>query len=189
MQSFDRRCLLIAAVSLDGIIGRKGEIPWKLPGDMAHFKKTTMGCTLIMGRETYESLPAKELPGRNIIVLSRHKYYHLKTVRTAQSWEEAETLLNEVSSPLEPIVIAGGGRVYGAVSFDNEHVPKIFLPREVIITWVQKVVNKKNKDTLFGRYTEFGFSVNPMKWKSVSEESYFENETLYRICRYQLRSC
>ncbi len=65
---------LIAAVADNGIIGQDGEMPWHLPADLTHFKKTTMGHPVIMGRRTYESIGAAiggPLPGRTNIVLSR----------------------------------------------------------------------------------------------------------------------
>lgn len=64
---------LIYATSINGIIGYKGKIPWHLPEDLESFKEKTLGQTVIMGRKTWESLPAsmKPLPGRSNIVVSR----------------------------------------------------------------------------------------------------------------------
>jgi dihydrofolate reductase len=63
---------LIWAQSTSGVIGRGGGIPWQLPEDLAHFKELTMGHTVVMGRRTWESLPAKvrPLPGRRNVVLT-----------------------------------------------------------------------------------------------------------------------
>src|SRR3954454_12979887 len=55
----------------NGVIGRGGKLPWRLPGDLAFFKKTTLGKPVIMGRKTWDSLPIRPLPGRMNIVLSR----------------------------------------------------------------------------------------------------------------------
>ena len=65
---------LIWAQSTSGVIGRDGTIPWHLPEDLARFKKVTMGHTVVMGRRTWDSLPARfrPLPGRRNIVLSRN---------------------------------------------------------------------------------------------------------------------
>ena len=62
---------LIWAQSTSGVIGRGGGIPWQLPEDLAHFKELTMGHTVVMGRRTWESLPAKfrPLPGRRNVVV------------------------------------------------------------------------------------------------------------------------
>ncbi|MFJ7750326.1 dihydrofolate reductase [Arthrobacter sp. NPDC097144] len=63
---------MIWAQTLDGVIGRDGGMPWHLPEDLAHFKKTTAGHPVIMGRRTWESFPAayRPLPGRTNIVVS-----------------------------------------------------------------------------------------------------------------------
>ena len=64
---------LIFAQSANGVIGVNNTLPWHLPEDMAHFKRTTLGCPVIMGRKTWDSLPAKfrPLPGRLNVVLTR----------------------------------------------------------------------------------------------------------------------
>ncbi|GAA2560990.1 dihydrofolate reductase [Mycolicibacterium diernhoferi] len=68
---------LVWAQSLSGVIGRDNAIPWRVPEDMARFKELTMGHTVLMGRLTWESLPAKfrPLPGRRNVVLSRDPGY------------------------------------------------------------------------------------------------------------------
>lgn len=64
---------LVWAQSTSGVIGRGGDIPWNVPEDLTRFKEVTMGHTVIMGRRTWESLPAKvrPLPGRRNVVVSR----------------------------------------------------------------------------------------------------------------------
>lgn len=68
---------LIWAQSTSGVIGRDGDIPWRLPEDLARFKDVTMGHTVVMGRRTWESLPARvrPLPGRRNVVLTRQADY------------------------------------------------------------------------------------------------------------------
>ena len=68
------RLHLIWAQSRTGIIGRDNGIPWRLPEDQARFKELTMGQTVVMGRRTWESLPAKvrPLPGRRNVVITRN---------------------------------------------------------------------------------------------------------------------
>src|SRR5690348_13067978 len=67
------RLNLIYARSRNGVIGKDGKMPWHLPEDLAHLKKVTMGCPVIMGRKTWESIPPKfrPLPGRKNIVVTR----------------------------------------------------------------------------------------------------------------------
>jgi dihydrofolate reductase len=66
---------LIWAQSTSGVIGRDGAIPWHLPEDLARFKTLTMGHTVVMGRRTWDSLPARfrPLPGRRNVVLTRNR--------------------------------------------------------------------------------------------------------------------
>ena len=62
--------IIIVAVAKNNVIGRDGTLPWHLPSDLQHFKRTTMGYPLIMGRKTYESI-GRPLPGRDNVVLTR----------------------------------------------------------------------------------------------------------------------
>ena len=68
---------LIWAQSTSGVIGRDGSIPWRLPEDLARFKKLTMDHTVVMGRRTWDSLPAsvRPLPGRRNVVVSRNRQF------------------------------------------------------------------------------------------------------------------
>ena len=61
---------LIAAIAQNGVIGREGQLPWRLPDDLARFKRLTTGKTVVMGRKTYESI-GKPLPNRTNLVLTR----------------------------------------------------------------------------------------------------------------------
>src|SRR5687767_2985689 len=65
------RLSLIVAVARNGVIGRQGQLPWRLSADLKRFKSLTMGHHLIMGRKTFNSLEGRELPGRITIVLTR----------------------------------------------------------------------------------------------------------------------
>ncbi|HZQ33765.1 MAG TPA: dihydrofolate reductase [Mycobacterium sp.] len=82
---------LIWAQSASGVIGRAGRIPWRLPEDLARFKDLTMGHTVVMGRRTWESLPARvrPLPGRRNIVLTRQTDYAADGAEVVTSLEDA----------------------------------------------------------------------------------------------------
>lgn len=82
---------LIWAQSTSGIIGRGGGIPWQLPEDLARFKELTMGHTVVMGRRTWESLPAKvrPLPGRRNVVVTRQTGYMAEGAEVVSTLEEA----------------------------------------------------------------------------------------------------
>jgi dihydrofolate reductase len=102
--------VLIAAVARNGVIGHRGGIPWHLPEDFAHFRATTLGHTLVMGRATYDSI-GRPLPGRTTIVLTRSPSWTADGVLVAASLDEALAM----AEPLEgDVMIAGGSHVYAA---------------------------------------------------------------------------
>ena len=78
------RIYLVAAVAANGIIGANGRLPWRLPEDLKHFKRLTMGHPVIMGRRTWESLPGP-LPGRENIIVTRTPGYEAPGVAVASS--------------------------------------------------------------------------------------------------------
>lgn len=108
----DRRLTLVAAVARSGVIGRDGGLPWHLPEDMRHFRATTMGHAVVMGRRTWESLPAayRPLPGRRNIVLTRDDSWRGEGAERAGSLEEALRLLQGE----ERVFVVGGAQVYAA---------------------------------------------------------------------------
>ncbi len=104
----------LVACSLNLVIGRDGQLPWHLPGDLKRFKELTMGHALIMGRKTYESI-GRPLPGRFSIVVSRQKP-DLQLPRTASlvhSLEEAYDLAASLAPHWgQETFIIGGGEIY-----------------------------------------------------------------------------
>src|SRR5947209_10041560 len=84
---------LVWAQSTSGIIGRGGDIPWRVPEDLARFKEVTMGHTVVMGRRTWESLPARvrPLPGRRNVVLSRRADFQADGAEVVGSLDGALT--------------------------------------------------------------------------------------------------
>src|SRR5688500_3741896 len=85
------RVYLVAAVASNGIIGANGQLPWRLPEDLKHFKQLTMGHPIIMGRRTWESLKGP-LPGRDNIVVTRRPGYDAPGAAVASSLEAALAL-------------------------------------------------------------------------------------------------
>jgi len=100
---------LIAAVASNGIIGRGGILPWKLPGDLARFKSLTMGHPVIMGRSTFQSL-GKALEGRTNIVLSRDPRLNLDGCTVVHTAEEA--LEAAVGTGTDEVFVIGGAEIY-----------------------------------------------------------------------------
>lgn len=103
-----RRVFAIVATDSEGAIGRGGEIPWRLPEDLRHFKELTMGHPVIMGRKTWESLPRRPLPGRRNIVLTRDPHFSADGAERAASPEHAVSLC----APDEVPFFIGGGEIY-----------------------------------------------------------------------------
>jgi dihydrofolate reductase len=79
------RLNLIVAQGRNRVIGRDGQLPWRLKDDLAHFKRVTMGAPLVMGRKTWESLPKRPLPGRPNLVISRDWSYDATEARVYSS--------------------------------------------------------------------------------------------------------
>ena len=103
-----RRITLVAAYARNRVIGDRGRIPWRIPEDFAHFKATTMGGVLVMGRATYDSI-GRPLPGRTTIVVTRNPDWTADGVLVAHSLDEALDLAAE--QPGETFVV-GGTQVY-----------------------------------------------------------------------------
>lgn len=101
---------LIFARAANGAIGKDGVMPWHLPEDLAHFKRTTLGCPVIMGRKTWESLPPRfrPLPGRTNIVVTRQRDWQAEGTRVAHSLEEGIALCGDVPDAW----IIGGADIY-----------------------------------------------------------------------------
>jgi dihydrofolate reductase (trimethoprim resistance protein) len=99
---------MVAAQSENQVIGRGLEIPWKVKGEQALFKKITINGTLIMGRKTFQSI-GRPLPGRTTIVVSRDPDLTITGCETSTSLELAIARAAEIN---KPIFIAGGGELY-----------------------------------------------------------------------------
>ena len=114
----------IAAVSLNGVIGRQGDLPWRLSGDLQWFKKITMGHVILMGRKTWESLPGP-LPGRENWVLSRS----LEPTKGIQVFRSLDEVLAKIGAGV--LFIIGGGELYSLTLKDC---------KELYLTEVNQVV-------------------------------------------------
>ena len=107
---------LIAAVARNGVIGRGNGLVWRDPVDAKHFRATTMGCPVIMGRKTWDSLPAKfrPLPGRRNLVVTRQKDWAVsEAARGADvvfSLDEALAAVADTEAPR--VFVMGGGELY-----------------------------------------------------------------------------
>ena len=115
----------IVAVSQNGVIGRAGDLPWRLSEDLKWFKRITTGSVVLMGRKTWESLP-KALPGRKNWVLSRSAPPQ-EGMEVFRSLEEVARRLPEDQS----LFVIGGGEIYALA---------LPLCHEIFVTEVNRVV-------------------------------------------------
>jgi dihydrofolate reductase len=102
---------LIAAVAANGVIGAGNALPWHLPADLRRFKELTWGHPVVMGRNTWNSLPVRfrPLPGRTNIVVSRDPDFAPAGARVARSLEEA---LAAGTAAGAPVFVIGGAEIY-----------------------------------------------------------------------------
>ena len=98
---------LIVARATNGVIGANGAMPWHIPEDLRHFRRTTMGCPVVMGRKTWASI-GRALPGRRNVVITRQAGFEAPGAEVAGSVEAALALLADAPR----VFVFGGGEVY-----------------------------------------------------------------------------
>jgi dihydrofolate reductase len=159
---------LIVAVSSNGVIGRDGGLPWYLPADLQHFKQTTMGHHLIIGRRTWEEV-GKPLPGRTMVVVTRSRRFAPEGAQVVRSVEEA---LELVAADDEPF-IGGGAQIY-RIALARNLIDRIYLTR---------IHADVEGDTLFP-------DLDLEEWELTSEEHHNadeKNEFPYSFLIYERR--
>lgn len=143
---------MVVAVAENGIIGKDGDMPWRLPSDLKHFKQVTMGCPIIMGRQTWESI-GRPLPGRVNIVISRSALDLPDGVVGVATPEEALVAAGDA----ETVMIIGGGQIY-----------KLFEPQAATIH-LTEVHATPDGDTSFALQ-------NPDDWHEAARERFSAGE-------------
>lgn len=116
---------IIAAVADNAVIGRAGDLPWRLRRDLRRFRQLTMGHTVVAGRKTQEAIVRRlggALPGRRTIVLSRDLGYAASDCEVAHSWDEAIAL----TGPGAEVFVIGGSEIY---ALGLPHADRMFLTR------------------------------------------------------------
>lgn len=121
------RLAAVVAIADNDVIGRNGELPWRMPNDLAWFKKITMGKPIIMGRITYESI-GRPLPGRLNIVVTRQSMAAASNLVVTQSPEDAERIALGVAARegFDEACVIGGAELYGAML---DRCARIYLTR------------------------------------------------------------
>ena len=105
----------VVAVAENGVIGRDGKLPWRMPTDLKRFRKVTMGKPVVMGRKTYESV-GKPLDGRDNIVVTRQKDFAAPGIHVAASVEDGLALARELGNArnADEIAVIGGAEIFRA---------------------------------------------------------------------------
>ncbi|MBW9055327.1 dihydrofolate reductase [Rhizobium mesosinicum] len=118
----DIRKTIFVAVARNGVIGRDGDMPWRLSTDLKRFKAMTVGKPVVVGRKTFESFGGKPLPGRQHVVISRDADIDFPDVHMARSLDEAIVAAENLARKQgeNEISILGGGQIYAqAIGFAN----------------------------------------------------------------------
>ena len=107
---------LVVAVADNGVMGKGGDLPWRLPGDLKQFKEKTVGKPVVMGRKTYQSL-RHALPERPNIVLSRDPLYRLDDAKVVTTLDAALALAKKEADRLgaEEISVIGGATLFSEI--------------------------------------------------------------------------
>jgi dihydrofolate reductase len=139
----------------NGVIGRDGDLPWRLASDMAHFKALTLGKPVIMGRKTWDSLPRRPLPGRTNIVLTRDGSFEPTKAVRSEDFSEAVQMAREQAEEdgVSEVCVIGGAALFA-----------LALPKagRIYLTEVEADVPG---DVLFPAFDESG-------WIEVSREAH-----------------
>ncbi|ABQ70131.1 dihydrofolate reductase [Rhizorhabdus wittichii RW1] len=98
--------VFVLARARNGVIGRDGDLPWRIPADLRHFKALTQGAPMLMGRKTFESLPGL-LPGRRHIVLTRDRDWRAEGAEVTHSVDAAVALADA-----DRLSVVGGAEIY-----------------------------------------------------------------------------
>jgi dihydrofolate reductase len=142
---------LVVAVARNGVIGRANSLPWRLPNDLAHFKRLTLGRPIVMGRRTWDSL-GRPLPGRRNVVLTRDRSFGAEGAEVVHDLEGAYALADSAG-----LLVIGGGELY-----------RLCLPlaETLHLTTVEADVDG---DVLFPPW-------NPAEWTEVAAEPHPADE-------------
>ncbi len=138
---------IIVAMDQRGLIGRKGDLPWRLPNDLKHFKRLTIGKTILMGRKTWDSLPGA-LPGRQSWVISRKPDFKAEGAHRFTSLEQAMSAHQDGE-----LMVIGGAQLYRQTL---PNVQRIYLTK--VLTTIEG--SGENEDVYFPEFNAAEFSVS-----------------------------
>lgn len=118
----EAKIVLVVAVARNGVIGRDGDLPWRLPSDLKRFKQLTLGKPVLMGRKTWDSI-GKPLPGRPNIVITRDTTFCAHGAAVVSSLDEGLDAARREAEKLgvDEVCVIGGGQIY-AQAFDRADI-------------------------------------------------------------------
>ena len=147
----------IVAMASNRVIGNRGEIPWKIPGEQKMFKEITMGHTMIMGRKTFEAI-GRALPGRTNIVVTRQTDYQAPGCKVVHDIKNA---LESCPPDESEAFIIGGGQIYEETISIADRIYLTVLPREV------------SGDTYFAEFSERDYEIIKSEFIDAVEPYHF----------------
>jgi dihydrofolate reductase len=145
------RIALIAAASTNNVIGKDNDLPWHLPDDFRHFKRTTKGHHVIMGRRTWESQGQKPLPHRVNLVVSSRRDYPIEGATLVHSLDEALTIARAAGD--DEAFVIGGTRLYAEALGVADRV------------YLTRVHTQVEGDAHFPAY-------DPQQWRELEREAH-----------------
>lgn len=163
------RLAMIAAMSRNRVIGRDNALPWHISADLKHFKRTTLGKPVVMGRKTFESI-GRPLQGRTNIVVTRQEGYRPEGVRVATSTASALALADDVAAAdgAAEVMVIGGEQLYRSLL---PHAERLYLT---------EVDAEVEGDAFFPELDAC--------WEVASEEPGEEGDWRFRFVEYQRRA-
>lgn len=149
----------VIAVAENRVIGKDGDLPWRLSSDLKLFRRLTMNKPIIMGRRTWESLPRRPLDGRDNIVLTRDRNFAAEGAHVVHSVEAALELGRKFAEArgVDEISVIGGAQIYESML---EHADRIYLT---------EVHGSPEGDTIFP-------PLDSAKWQEVGSEPINQTE-------------
>jgi dihydrofolate reductase len=145
---------MIVAIGENRQIGLNNKMLWHISSEFKHFKKMTMGKTMIMGRKTFESI-GRPLPGRTTLILSRNKDYNFEGCDTVTSIDEA--IANVKLRGEDELVVCGGAQIY------EKYLPEINTLHLTIVDY------NGDADTFFPEYNKY-------EWKEIEKVEYIATD-------------
>lgn len=157
---------MIWAMASNGVIGKDNQLPWHLPEDMQHFKATTTGKPVIMGRKTFESI-GRPLPNRQNIVITNNRDWHHEGVEVFHDTHAAISYANSLLTGAGEVIVMGGSQIYQAM---------LAVSSRLYITRIEQ-------DFEGDAYAP---EVNWQQWQEERNEKFVSKNGLpYRICQYK----